>query len=81
VIIAEQRDESGRKKRVLRQPRLSQHADFVDPFAFIDLLRLAQGERDFDVMLECKAKDLALLRLRRHLKQLAPDLVRRHQIS
>jgi hypothetical protein len=33
------------------------------------------------VMLECKAKDIALLRLRRHLERLAPDLVASHQIS
>jgi len=80
MIVTEQRDESGRKKRVLRQPRLSQHADFIDPFSFIDLLRIARGNRDFDVMLECKAQDLALLRLRKHLDRLAPDLVAQYQI-
>ena len=53
----------------------------MHPFGFIDLLRLAQGDgqhaplRDFDVMLECKAKDLALLRLRRFLATLASDRV------
>jgi hypothetical protein len=31
-------------------------------------------------MLECKAKDLALLRLRKHLDALAPELVARYQI-
>jgi hypothetical protein len=33
------------------------------------------GVRPFDVMLECKGKDLALLRLRRQLARMAPELV------
>jgi large subunit ribosomal protein L2 len=42
-----------------------QHGDFLDPFAVIDLLRDAQTAclRPFDIMLEAKGKDLALLRL------------------
>lgn len=80
LIAVDEQDEAGKKHTRLREPRLSQHADLIDPFGFIDLLRLAQGDgqhaplRDFDVMLECKAKDLALLRLRRHLGILAPDM-------
>lgn len=35
----------------------------------------AAGLRSFDVMLEAKAKDLALLRLRAQIAQFAPDLV------
>jgi UV DNA damage endonuclease len=46
-----------------------QHADLVDPMAFEAFLReAAHGQRDFDVMLEAKAKDLALLRLRAQLE-------------
>jgi len=71
----------GRAQATLREPSLTQHADLLDPFSFIDLLRLADGCRDFDVMLECKAKDIALLRLRRHLARLAPDLVASRAIS
>lgn len=81
MVVVEQRDEAGRKKRALRQPRLSQHADLIAPFAFIDLLRMARADRDFDVMLECKAKDLALLRLREHLARFAPDLVAQYHIT
>jgi UV DNA damage endonuclease len=77
MIAGTQTDESGRNRSVLREPRLSQHADLIDPFSFISLLRACSGERDFDVMLECKAKDVALLRLRRHLSRLAPDVARR----
>jgi UV DNA damage endonuclease len=81
MVVTEQKDESGQKRRILRQPRLSQHADLIDPFSFVNLLSTLQTTRNFDVMLECKAKDLALLRLRRHLDQLAPDLVARYSIS
>jgi hypothetical protein len=50
-------EERGRRL-VLPQPRA--HADTIDPFAFSRFLADTAGERDFDVMLEAKAKDLAL---------------------
>jgi UV DNA damage endonuclease len=49
------------------------HADYVQPFEFIGFMRLA-GELDFDVMLEAKVKDLALMRLRPDLLRYAPDV-------
>lgn len=60
----------------LQLPLPNQHSDFLDPFAFIDLVHLAQhlGVRPFDVMLEAKAKDVALLRLRAQIAQFAPAL-------
>lgn len=60
----------------LQPPLPNQHSDFLDPFAFIDLLHLAQRlrVRPFDVMLEAKAKDLALLRLREQIAHFAPAL-------
>ena len=45
-------------------PQLRAHADLVDPIGFERFMRDVAGARDFDVMLEAKAKDLALLRLR-----------------
>jgi UV DNA damage endonuclease len=48
-------------------PQLRAHADLVDPIGFERFLRDVAGGRDFDVMLEAKAKDLALVRLRDHL--------------
>ena len=49
-------------------PQLRAHADMIDPIAFEGFLRdTASAQRDFDVMLEAKAKDLALLRLREQL--------------
>jgi UV DNA damage endonuclease len=50
------------------------HADYVNPFELIDFLRLAAGLRPFDIMLEVRAKDLALLQLRADLHRYAPDL-------
>ncbi|MBN1580894.1 MAG: UV DNA damage repair endonuclease UvsE [Anaerolineae bacterium] len=64
----------------LYEPRLSHHADLIDPFSFVAFLQAAEGLRDFDVMLECKAKDVALLRLRRHLDRFVPDLVEQWDI-
>ena len=49
-------------------PQLRAHADLVDPIGFERFIRdAAAAGRDFDVMFEAKAKDLALLRLRDHL--------------
>jgi len=65
-----------RKKRVGRRverswvlPQLRAHADMIDPIAFEHFLRDTAAGLDFDVMLEAKAKDLALLRLRAELAQ------------
>ena len=64
------------RERRLAMPLPNQHSDFIDPFSFIEFLRSAQAAnlRPFDMMLEAKAKDLALLRLRQHLATFAPDL-------
>jgi UV DNA damage endonuclease len=63
-----------RKKKVGRRvekswvlPQLRAHADMVDPVAFEAFLRAAPLARDFDVMVEAKAKDLAVRRLREQL--------------
>jgi UV DNA damage endonuclease len=64
-----------RGRRVVRVPALpprSAHADLVDPFAFDRFLRETVRGRRVDVMLEAKAKDLALLRLRAELASLRP---------
>jgi UV DNA damage endonuclease len=61
----------------LRAPRPIQHADFADPFQFIDFFSKAKQvvEQEFDVMLEVKGKDLAVLRLREDLMRFAPSLL------
>ena len=64
------------KKLVLQPPVWTGHADFCQPFEFIAFMRLLDGLK-FDVMLEAKSKDLALLRLRRDLQRYAPDVAKR----
>lgn len=64
------------RQRRVAMPLPHQHSDFLNPFDFIDLLYAAQaaGLRPFDIMLEAKAKDLALLRLREQVMCYAPAL-------
>ncbi len=58
-------------------PRLNRHSHYINPFDFIAFLRELPLMRDFDIMLEAKARDLALLQLRRHLAHYAPDVISR----
>ena len=65
-----------RKRRVGRRvvrdwvlPPLRAHADLIDPIAFGQFLATTAAGLDFDVMLEAKGKDLALLRLREQLER------------
>lgn len=62
----------------LQMPLPHQHSDFLHPFEVVDLLQAAISARlrPFDVMLEAKAKDVALLRLRDQISRYAPDLAR-----
>lgn len=63
-------------ERRLLLPLPNQHSDFIHPFEFVDFLRAAREAslRPFDIMLEAKAKELAVLRLRQHLADYASDL-------
>ncbi|HSN76871.1 MAG TPA: UV DNA damage repair endonuclease UvsE [Anaerolineae bacterium] len=73
--VAEQQDPAtGRRVQVLQPPLWTRHSDYIHPFEFIAFLREAAGLRPFDVMLEAKGKDLALLRLRADVQRYAPDL-------
>jgi UV DNA damage endonuclease len=71
TAVEERRVRRGRRvERIHVMPRHSAHADLIDPFAFERFLRdVVRGAR-VDVMLEAKAKDLALLRLREELAAL-----------
>ena len=72
TAVDERRVKRGR--RVVRVPAIpprSAHADLVDPFAFDRFLRETVRNARVDVMLEAKAKDLALLRLRAECRALA----------
>lgn len=58
-----------RVERRLVLPQLRAHADLIDPIGFESFLRDDPEGRDFDIMLEAKAKDVALLRLREQLAE------------
>jgi UV DNA damage endonuclease len=60
----------------LQPPTWTAHADYIHPFEFIRFL-IDTKELIFDVMLEAKAKDLALLCLRQDLLSYAPELADR----
>jgi UV DNA damage endonuclease len=61
----------------VRKARWSYHSDYVNPFEFIDFICCAEGLPEFDIMLEVRAKDLALLQLRDDLNRYAPEIARR----
>ena len=51
------------------------HADFIDVHDFYKFLKIAKViDRDFDCMLECKEKDLALFKLVDDLKEYYPEV-------
>jgi len=58
----------------LKMPTWTEHSDMVSPFEFADFCRLTADLGAFDVMLEAKARDLALLRLRQDLQRYAPEV-------
>lgn len=70
-ILEKTKGNTGRERTVklLRAPKTRAHADFIDPMEFVLFWQAvgAAETRPFDVMLEAKAKDVALLRLRRDL--------------
>jgi UV DNA damage endonuclease len=68
TAMEERRTRVGRRvERKWVLPQLRAHADMIDPIAFEHFLTETAAGLDFDVMLEAKAKDLALLRLRAQL--------------
>jgi UV DNA damage endonuclease len=68
TAIEERRKRVGRRvERSWALPQLRAHADMIDPIGFEHFVRETASGLEFDVMLEAKAKDLALLRLRAQL--------------
>ena len=68
--VGEKKRKVGRRvERTPDLPQLRAHADLVDPIAFEYVMRGLGGSDapDFDVMVEAKAKDLAVMRLRDQL--------------
>jgi UV DNA damage endonuclease len=75
--VTKMNKKTGKKKAVLQAPIWTGHAAFNHPFEFIQFFRTTAADLEFDVMLEAKAKDLALLRLRQDLVRYAPDVAER----
>ena len=71
---------TGKLEHVLQPPVWTGHADYNNPFETITWLR-SVAHLDTDIMLESKAKDLSLIRLRHDLARFAPDLVARYGID
>jgi UV DNA damage endonuclease len=70
TTVDERRKRVGRRvERSLVLPELRVHADLIDPISFEHFVGGPARGIDFDVMLEAKAKDLALLRLREQLAE------------
>ena len=66
--VEERKKKVGRRvERSLVLPQLRAHADLIDPIAFEDFVTRIAVDQDVDVLLEAKAKDLALLRLREQM--------------
>jgi UV DNA damage endonuclease len=64
------------KKVRYEAPLLRHHADYIDPWTFADFVGSIR-DLHFDVMLEAKAKDLALLRLQSDLRKIGCEEVLR----
>jgi UV DNA damage endonuclease len=64
---------AGQGRQVLA-PRHGQHADFINFLEFAAFVEGARGLPPFDAILEAKAADLALLRLREDLRRFAPEI-------
>jgi UV DNA damage endonuclease len=70
---------NARVKTVLLPPIWTGHSDFTNPFEFATFMRMAEG-LEFDIMMEGKAKDLSILKLRPDLLRFAPDVAARFGI-
>jgi UV DNA damage endonuclease len=61
-------------------PLWTGHADYIHPFEFMSFMREAK-DLDFDVMLEAKVKDMALIRLRVDMLKYAPAVAAQFGLS
>jgi UV DNA damage endonuclease len=64
----------GSSETLAKPPRWDEHSDFVNPFSFLAFLQATRGLREFDVMVEAKGTDLALMHLRSDMARYAPRL-------
>lgn len=67
---------TGKLEEAMLPPIWTGHADYLNPFEFMTFMRTAT-HLEFDLMLEAKLKDVAVLRIRRDIQRYAPDLAPR----
>lgn len=58
---------AGKMQGYVSAPDIRLHSDYINPMEFLYFMEKTQGLRPFDVMVESKAKDLAVLKLRKDL--------------
>jgi UV DNA damage endonuclease len=78
--VSRKNRKTGKAEKVRLAPVWTGHADFCNPFEFLTFMRTASG-LEFDVMLESKAKDLALIRLRPDMLRYADDVASRFGLT
>ncbi len=66
---ARKNGKTGKMENYDAPPHDRLHSDYVNPMEFMYYLDKAQGLRPFDVMIEAKAKDLAVLKLRKDMEK------------
>ena len=71
VVETKELGNTGRGKTVQKwkAPPVKAHSDFIDPMEFALFWEAVEGDKrpPFDIMLEAKGKDIALLKLRRDI--------------
>ncbi len=74
VRMVRRSNPNGPSDMVAVPPRWDEHSDFVNPFSFLAFLQATRSLRKFDVMVEAKGTDLALMHLREDMVRYAPHL-------
>ncbi|MNK64277.1 UV DNA damage endonuclease [compost metagenome] len=75
-LVERRNPKTGKVTASPHAPDMTQHAEYLNPFEFIWFMEEV-GDMAFDVMVEAKGKDLAVLRLREELAKRHP-MIRKH---
>ena len=64
---ARKNGKTGKMENYQTAPENRLHADYINPMEFLYFLEKTEGLRPFDIMVEAKSKDLAVLKLKKDL--------------